>query len=138
MAPLQRRSLYQFVATLAGALVVVALVVFADAPIVLLVLILPIAFLADWLPKHLTRPRPDQPFITDERDRAIQSKVPKYQRFGIYLGILIWMMILASRADSRDQIALSTPVILLLPLCVVTVDYVFSLVGTMIEYWRTR
>ena len=138
MAPLQKRALYQLVAASAGVLLLVALVIFAGMSTAVLVLILPVFVLAYWVPRYLTRPRPDQPVIMDERDKAILSQVPRYQRFGIMLGVVVWSAVVVFSSDTRDQVTIGPASLVWLANSVVIADNVFSVVGTLIEYWRTE
>ena len=140
MAPLQKRALYQLVALviLLGTVGPVLIFLTHGGDFRLFFIVIAVAALCEWLPRYLTRPRPDQPVIMDERDKAILGKVPKYQRFGIVLAVFLWIAVIIFRADADGQMTVSQSSLLALLWSVLIADFMFSVVGTMIEYWRTK
>ena len=79
MTPQQKRALYEFIAAITMMAVLLPLISFAGIGLETLVALMIIAVgLVYWVPRYLTRPKPDQPVIMDERDKAILSNVPRY------------------------------------------------------------
>jgi hypothetical protein len=140
MAPLQKRALYELVAmvVLLAVLGLLLILINHGGDGRLLIVAVPIAALCHWVPRHLTRPKPKQPIITDERDKVILGNVPRYQRFGIILAVFVWIAVIVFRADAHGQMTVSLFSLMLLLWSVFIADAVFSVVGTMIEYWRTK
>jgi hypothetical protein len=134
MPPLQKRALYQ---TIAAILLIAILALYNWIGIALLVfaalIVLPLAL---WLPRYLTRTRPGEPVIEDERDRAIISNVPRYQAVAVILAVTIWFMVLSQVYKEQREVPLGP---LSLMWVSVSAVYVASYaVGVLIEYWRAK
>ena len=140
MAPLQKRALFQLLASavLLGTVGLVLMLLNHGADFSLFFIVIAVGVVCEWLPRYLTRPKPGQPFVMDERDRIILSNVPKYQRFGIILAVFIWFAIFMSRTDIHGRATVTSSSLLLLVGSVIVADGVFGIVGTLIEYWRMR
>lgn len=139
MAPLQKRALYQLVAlaVLLGTAGLVLTLLNRDASFGLFILIAA-AVACEWLPRHLTRPRPDQPIIMDERDQRIIANVMGYRRVGIILAVFVWFSVLFFRTDAHEQVIIGRLSLMLLLWSVLIADATFSVVGTLVEYWRVK
>jgi hypothetical protein len=137
MAPLQKRALYEFVSLIVLTALLGPLLFFASDGRLLYAAV-PIAALAYWIPRHLTRPRPDQPVVMDERDKVILGKVTGFQRLGIVLAIFVWFSVLFFRADAHGQVTISQLSLMLLMWSVFIADAVSSVLGTLIAYWRSK
>ena len=140
MPPLQKRALYEFIAAIVMLLVVMPVIFFArigpDVLLILIILMTAALVLVYWVPRYLTRPKPDQPVIMDERDIAILSNVPRYQYVGIYLTFAVWLLILSALYSDKGQVPIRFIYLMLLSL--LTANAVFATAGVMIEYWRAK
>lgn len=141
MPPMQKRALYFFIAAIAvsAALVPIVLLVIKptlDSLFPLLLLMLAATTLVAFVPWYLTRPRPGQPVVEDERDKAIIEKAWRYSYVGTLATVAVWLLAFIWLYSDKGQVPFGV-VMAIWPSLLVAV-LVFSTAGIMIEYWRAR
>lgn len=137
MPPLQKRALYELIAMLLWIAVAVPIIFFANIRLdALLVFVIATIALVCWVPRYLTRSRPDQPVIMDERDKAILSTVPRYQYVGILLTVGVWIIVLLGIYDIRGQVPMKS--LWLMWCSILAANALFTTAGIMIGYWRAK
>ena len=137
MPPLQKRALYSLIAAIVVPAAVVGIILLVKpTPDVLLLFAIATIALVYFVPRYLTRPRPDRPVIADERDKAILSSVPRYQYVGVLLAIGAWIIILYALYHDKGQIPIRFLSWMLLS--VFAANTLFATAGVMIGYWRAK
>jgi hypothetical protein len=138
MPPFQKRTLYSFIFSIIAAAVLVPILAWVKPTLDLFQIALLIcapfggAVLLAW---YLTRPRPDQPVVEDERDKEIMKNVPRYQAVGVFLAAAAWMLVVAYIYND-EQVPMGAFGFLIPSMLLGNV--VFMMAGVMIEYWRAK
>lgn len=134
MPPLQKRALYQIIAAVL-LIAILALSPWVSYALLVFAALVAIPFVL-WLPRHLTRPKPGEPVIEDERDRAIISNVPRYQAVAAFLALTIWFVVLGQVYEEQSEVPLGT--LALMWVSVTAVYFASYAFGVLIEYWRAK
>jgi hypothetical protein len=135
MPPMQKRILYQFTASIVAAAVLLTLLPALKLSLLPALLLIFAVFGGILLvTTYLTRAKPDQPVLEDERDKAIARNVPAYVTVGLVLATAGWLLVLAFLYGNEGHVPFEAfdHVELLVPVVVST------FAGVMIEYWRAK
>lgn len=141
MPPMQKRALYFFIAAIVVSAVLVPIVLLVikptlDSLIPLLLLMLATTTVVAFVPWYLTRPRPDQPVVEDERDKAITERAWRYCYVGTLVTVTVWGLVFIWLYSDKGQVPFRVMVYIWPSLLVAVLT--FSTAGVMIEYWRAK
>lgn len=135
MPPMQKITLYTFLASIMAAAVLLALLpVLGPLPVLLLTFAVFGAIIL--VATYLSKAKPGQPVVEDERDKAIMRKVPTYVAVGLVLTVAGWILVLAFLYANEGQV----PVDIFghLASSFLGAQAVFTFAGVMIGYWRAK